>query len=598
MKLARRFNPANWLLLVPALICFLAIPYADFLRLQVALLGAVLAAVWLARHKLTWNANPPQRCAPLRCWSRNPLFCDWFPAFLSVALRLLLLPWEPAPHPVVPDEYSHLFLAKTFLAGRLANPPHPLWRYFETIHILSQPTYSSMYVAGQACFLAAGKLLMGSFFAGVVLSTALFCAALTWFLRAVLPPGWALFGGCLAAVRFGAASYWNDSYWGGSVGALGGALVLGAFVRLRREWKMAPALAFAVGAVLLANTRPYEGFGLAATLLAALAWSIFKQRARMPWRRLACSVAAAAIVMTTAGWAMTRQWKAVTGSALTLPYQVNERTYGWPLTLPFTPVRQVSYRHREMALYRDFELREHELITQPSKIPIGVLEKTGFLWLFFVGPGLTAVLFFTDRILRTPRFRVLWAAGLVVGLQVVTEQSGYPHYLSPAAPIVVLFLIRGLQHLAHARPRGIPFGPALVRLALPMMLAVIAVRAAVLSPGRPPSEKTLYYSWCCGDTRVHDRDPLVQKLLAEPGQQLVLVVYDLDHYDTAEWVYNDPDIDHAKIVFARDMGPEQNQALLSYFAGRRVWRVHVAGAKAYLLTEVQPTPALALTPKH
>jgi hypothetical protein len=110
----------------------------------------------------------------------------------------MLLPWVPIPHPVVPDEYSHILLAKTFLLGRLANPPHPLWQHFESIHILPQPTYSSMYMAGQACFLALGKLLGGDLFWGVVLSTALFCSALTWFLRAYVPPGWAMLGGMLA----------------------------------------------------------------------------------------------------------------------------------------------------------------------------------------------------------------------------------------------------------------------------------------------------------------------------------------------------------------------------------------------------------------
>ena len=340
-----------------------------------------------------------------------------------MTLRLMLLPWIPPPHPVVPDEYSHLLLAKTFLAGRLTNPPHPLWQHFESIHILSQPTYNSMYMAGQACFLALGKLLTGGFFGGVIISTALFCAALTWFLRMFVPPGWALFGGMIAAVRFGAASYWNNSYWGGSVAALGGALALGGWAGLMKNWKIGPALAFASGAVLLANTRPYEGFGFMAVLFISLVWRAFKQRARMRWSRVALSVAAASIVFSAAGWAMARHWRAVTGSALTLPYQVNQRTYGWPLTLPFTPVRQIAYRHPELARYRDFEIGEHEMITNPDKIPLGLLQKTASLWIFFFGPALSGALLFATQILSTPRLRVIWAAAGVVGLQALTEQS-------------------------------------------------------------------------------------------------------------------------------------------------------------------------------
>ena len=49
-------------------------------------------------------------------------------------------------------------------------------------------------------------------------------------------------------------------------------------------------------------------------------------------------------------------------------------------------------------------------------------------------------------------------------------------------------------------------------------------------------------------------DTLIQKLQAIPGEHLVLVAYDFKTYDTFEWVYNEPDIDRQRIVFARDMG--------------------------------------------
>jgi hypothetical protein len=38
-------------------------------------------------------------------------------------------------------------------------------------------------------------------------------------------------------------------------------------------------------------------------------------------------------------------------------------------------------------------------------------------------------------------------------------------------------------------------------------------------------------------------------------------------------VYNEADIDRAKVVWARDMGPEKNQELLAYYKDRRVWLV-------------------------
>src|ERR1700719_567073 len=58
------------------------------------------------------------------------------------------------------------------------------------------------------------------------------------------------------------------------------------------------------------------------------------------------------------------------------------------------------------------------------------------------------------------------------------------------------------------------------------------------------------------------------------SQQLVIVVYGPGHNFDREWVYNDADIDAAKVVWARDMGRDSNQELLNFFKDRRVWRVN------------------------
>ncbi len=77
------------------------------------------------------------------------------------------------------------------------------------------------------------------------------------------PARWALLGGALAVLRWGAFSYWVNSYWGGSVAALAGALALGAYARIRRRPSAAHALLLGAGTcpacVHAAARRPDTG---------------------------------------------------------------------------------------------------------------------------------------------------------------------------------------------------------------------------------------------------------------------------------------------------------------------------------------------------
>ena len=51
----------------------------------------------------------------------------------------------------------------------------------------------------------------------------------------------------------------------------------------------------------------------------------------------------------------------------------------------------------------------------------------------------------------------------------------------------------------------------------------------------------------------------------------MLVRYSPGHDPLADWVYNGADIDGQKVVWARDMGADNNEELLHYFKDRRVW---------------------------
>jgi hypothetical protein len=78
-------------------------------------------------------------------------------------------------------------------------------------------------------------------------------------------------------------------------------------------------------------------------------------------------------------------------------------------------------------------------------------------------------------------------------------------------------------------------------------------------------------SWTCGGNS--SREALQKRLEHLAGKHLIIVRYEADHNIHDEWVFNGADIEGAKVLWARELDPEQNAALVRYFHERSIWLV-------------------------
>ena len=499
----------------------------------------------------------------------------WLAAVLTFGLSagLSVIRW---PTPRVQDEFSYLLAADTFSHGRLTNPTHPLWEHFESKHILVKPTYQSKYPPGQGVALAVGQIFTGQPLVGVWLSMGLAAAGLCWMLQAWFPARWALFGALLPALHFGVLDswyrgrffYWSQSYWGGAVAMLGGALVFGALRRMVGEPRIRDSVLLALGLVVLANSRPYEGFlvGLPAAIFLVLlrfrrkepGWQEWLSRVVLP---IVCVLAVGAAGI---GYCNFR----VTGHPLKMPHAVHEKTSGTRSHFVFDKIVQLTMENED-SQDDDFIKEEAGRQDKPRSKGkyLGKEYKRRFQWLyfFFVGPLLTLP-FLAG--FGTPRGRWSWLAlatvGLVLSGNIVTI-SGFPHYFAPVAGLLVVLIVAGMRRLQFLRWRGKRVGRVFVGG------LVISVFATLLTAIGLHAYYAHFVDW--PSVWSERRAEVVARLEKLPGKHLVLVRSppEDDKGRNDEWVYNGADIDGSKIVWARELQPAQNARLFKYFSDREFY---------------------------
>jgi hypothetical protein len=495
----------------------------------------------------------------------------------ALLLRLAILPICPIPLPFVADDFSFLLAADTFSHGRLTNPTPAMWTHFETIHVTMQPTYMSMYFPSQGLMLAAGKLLFGHPWYGVLLTCTLMCAAICWMLQAWLPPTWALLGGLIAVLHLALFSYWINTYHsGGALGALGGALVLGSLPRLMKTARFRYGLLMAVGISLLVLTRPYEGLLLCLPVTVALGrWVLFGKNRPATGVLIRRAAVPLALIVATVAWLGYYDYRAF-GNPTTLPYTVNRATYAMAPYFVWQPRRpEPAYRHEEMRrFYYEAEMEFYGYIHSPSGFLPQTLLKAAFTMMFFSGFALLPPLLMVRRVFMDTRMRFLIQSVLVLAAGLVIQIYVIPHYVAPFTAAFYAIGLQAMRHLWLWKPEGKPVGMTLVRLCVLLCLVLPGLRLYAgplhLALYRWPASRWNFV-WYGPDHFGTDRAKIETSLEQLPGNQLVLVRYTPKHNPIDEWVYNSADIDSSKVIWAQEMDASNNAELIRYYKDRQVW---------------------------
>ncbi len=260
-----------------------------------------------------------------------------------------------------------------------------------------------------------------------------------------------------------------------------------------------------------------------------------------------------------------------------MPYMVHEATYSIVPPFLWQPLRPVTvYRHHEIQqLHTGWELFYYQSQRSISGLFTWAASKillliVGFFSLLGLAPGMIALPLVLERN-RWMRFALLTCGVFTAGLLMETWMN--LHYAAPILPLVLLVAVQSMRQMRLCVWRGHRVG----RLLVAASLALCVVSFAGFCRDVARQSRADQQAWSV--QRAH----MLSDLGRDGSKHLVIVHYGPTHPPQHEWVYNDADIDGARVVWARDMGIENNQELLDYFKDRNIWLLEVDDAAQTLI---------------
>jgi hypothetical protein len=191
------------------------------------------------------------------------------------------------------------------------------------------------------------------------------------------------------------------------------------------------------------------------------------------------------------------------------------------------------------------------------------------------------------------RKRFLLLVCLVTFLGLLLPVFCNPHYGAPLTCAIYALVVASMRHVRQWQWQGKPTGLALVGAVPVICVALLPLRAAAPQL-HIPLPLAYHYSWCSPHLKNLDRARVLARLKGYEGRHLLIVRYKPDHDVRWEWVYNEADIDKAKVVWARQMDPAEDEKLIGYFSDRDIWLVEPDEKPPRL----SPYPTIGIANEH
>ncbi|WP_197444186.1 ArnT family glycosyltransferase [Maioricimonas rarisocia] len=480
--------------------------------------------------------------------------------------------------PAYHDEFSYLFQAKTFLAGRVSYPSfEPRPELFDQVHVLNEGRFASRYFPGVGLWIAP-FLALGDPQLGHAIAHAMTALLLFWIGRDLAGNGVGLLVGLLFAVSPGMLLF-SNLLLAHHPTLVGLALFLFAFLRMRRTLRFRWGLLAGIGLTYAMLCRPMTaaGFGLPFGLWFAWWWMRGGQgeqhRPLVGRSLLALSMAIPLIAGFIGLFAYS---KAITGSALVTPYQLYTDVYTPRHVYGFNNVERGEQKLGPKVL-ENYDRWAENLTPGLAAKNVGVRLRESLRWTLGIVPLVLAagVLLLSARSCGSTDWRLIAAAILTLHVAHIPywfEGIMGWHYVLESAPLWILLFAEASRRLVRSWRDDRPWMPLWWGGVIATALALDLLTVTPLWPGRlpvgiaevsyPRGKYARFYEGVA--TRVGN-GPAVVFVEADPADR---------HMD---YVVNDPSLD-GPVLYARYRPEEMDlDEVRELFPDREAWLYRAAG---------------------